>query len=144
MVTMMIAGVPFSAQTAMIVLTKIGSICMDSTDIGTTAPTAVQRWMVMGMAKCGDCLHFPMCSNYVDAEETFPEVEGGCTVFKSKDAFVEVVRCKDCKHRVVTSDGMVCECALPTKTMKDYYIYGSTILARVEPDAFCSHGERKE
>ena len=57
---------------------------------------------------------------------------------------VEVVRCKDCKHRTVTSDGMVCECALPTKTMKDYYIYGSVILARVEPDGFCSHGERKK
>ena len=55
---------------------------------------------------------------------------------------VEVVRCKDCKHRTVTADGMVCECALPTKRMQDYYIYGSTILARVEPDAFCSHGEK--
>ena len=57
---------------------------------------------------------------------------------------VEVVRCKDCKHCTVTADGMVCECALPTKRMQDYYIYGSTILARVEPDAFCSHGERRE
>ena len=53
------------------------------------------------------------------------------------------VRCKDCKHKTVTSDGMVCECALPTKRMQDYYIYGSTILARVEPDALCSHGERR-
>ena len=53
------------------------------------------------------------------------------------------VRCKDCKHKTVTSDGMVCECALPTKRMQDYYIYGSTILARVEPDAFCSYGERR-
>jgi hypothetical protein len=56
---------------------------------------------------------------------------------------VPVVRCKDCKHKTVTSDGMVCECALPTKRMQDYYIYGSTILARVEPDAFCSYGERR-
>ena len=62
---------------------------------------------------------------------------------KGVDA-VEVVRCKDCKHCTVTADGMVCECALPTKRMQDYYIYGSTILARVEPDAFCSHGERRE
>lgn len=56
---------------------------------------------------------------------------------------VEVVRCKDCKHCTVTSDGMICECALPTKRMMDYYIYGSTILARVAADAFCSHGERR-
>ena len=43
------------------------------------------------MAKCGDCLYFGICSHYIDAEETFPEV-GGCPVFKNKDAFVEVVR----------------------------------------------------
>ena len=61
---------------------------------------------------------------------------------KTVDA-VEVVRCKDCKHCTVTSDGMVCECALPTKRMMDYYIYGSTILAKVEADDFCSHGERR-
>ena len=57
---------------------------------------------------------------------------------------VEVVRCKDCKHCTVTSDGIVCENALPSKLMTDYYIYGSTILARVAADDFCSHGERKD
>ena len=67
------------------------------------------------------------------------EIEDAPTV----DA-VPVVRCKDCKHCTATSDGMVCECALPTKRMQDYYIYGSSILARVEADAFCSHGERRE
>ena len=56
---------------------------------------------------------------------------------------VPVVRCKDCKHCTVTCDGRVCEHALPTKQMMDYYIYGSTILARVEADDFCSHGERR-
>lgn len=56
---------------------------------------------------------------------------------------VPVVRCKDCKHCTVTSDGMVCENALPTKRMMDYYIYGSTILARVRAEDFCSYGERK-
>ena len=53
------------------------------------------------------------------------------------------VRCKECKHCTVTSDGMVCENALPTKRMMDYYIYGSTILARVMEEDFCSHGERR-
>lgn len=56
---------------------------------------------------------------------------------------VEVVRCKKCAHCTVTSDGMVCDRALPTKRMEDYYIYGSTILALVKPDDFCSHGERR-
>ena len=82
-------------------------------------------------------------------------VRDGCAWYRAADVWacidreptvdaVEVVRCKDCKHKTVTSDGMVCECALPTKTMKDYYIYGSTILARVKPDDYCSHGERRE
>jgi hypothetical protein len=31
-----------------------------------------------------------MCSHYVTPEETFPEV-GGCSAFKNKDAFVEVI-----------------------------------------------------
>ena len=55
----------------------------------------------------------------------------------------EVVRCKDCKHCTVTADGMICECALPTKRMMDYYIYGSTVLAKVGAEDFCSHGERR-
>ena len=83
----------------------------------------------MGMAKCGDCLYFGMCSNYVDAEETFPEVEGGCTAFKHKDAFVEVVRCKDCKH---WSMGYCNHFA--------YYGYEPI----TQEDDFCSYGERRE
>ena len=42
------------------------------------------------MAKCGDCLYFGFCKKYIDPEETFPEI-GGCTYFKNKDAFVEVI-----------------------------------------------------
>lgn len=57
---------------------------------------------------------------------------------------VEVVRCKDCKHCTVTAGGMLCECALPTKPVHDYYIHRSSILAIVKPNDFCSHGERRE
>ena len=88
------------------------------------------------------CPHHGLCSDVGHLGRCKDE----CLVrlgYKKKKDLVEVVRCKDCKHKTVTSDGMVCECALPTKTMKDYYIYGSMILARVEPDAFCSSGERK-
>ena len=45
----MIADAHISAQTAIIPLTNIGSMCVVSTDITTTAPTAGRRWMVMGM-----------------------------------------------------------------------------------------------
>ena len=83
----------------------------------------------MGMSKCGDCLYFGMCSHYVDAEETFPEV-GGCHVFKRKDAFVEVVRCKDCKYRYTAKSGFILCTQHITMTPKD--------------DDFCSYGERKD
>ena len=88
----------------------------------------------MGMAKCGDCLHFGVCSNYVDAEETFPEIEGGCTAFKSKDDFVEVVRCKDCDwYR--EHEGSIC---VNPKCGKSWYG------CPVPPEHFCSYGERKD
>lgn len=86
---------------------------------------------------CGLCDEFGTDHLFIDA--IVYEIGTAPTV----DA-VEVVRCKDCKHCTVTSDGMVCECVLPTKRMEDYYIYGSTILARVEPEDFCSRGNRKE
>ncbi len=35
------------------------------------------------MTKCGDCLHYPTCKDYVDENECFPEV-GGCEAFKNK------------------------------------------------------------
>ena len=75
---------------------------------------------------------------YYLAEDVIPDIDLAPTV----DA-VEVVRCKKCAHCTVTSDGMVCDRALPTKRMEDYYIYGSTVLARVAPDDFCSYGERR-
>ena len=83
----------------------------------------------MGMAKCGDCLYFGMCSHYIDAEESFPEV-GGCTVFKRKDAFVEVVRCEDCKACPSFDDNGIGYC----------WEHGNYILE----DDFCSYGERRE
>ena len=86
----------------------------------------------MGMAKCGDCLYFGMCSHYIDAEESFPEV-GGCTVFKRKDAFVEVVRCKDCKHYWLPQ-------GFCTHNRHDH----QTMAVWQEADDFCSYGEKGE
>ena len=34
--------------------------------------------------KCGDCIYFFECKAYVDENETFPEIKGGCKVFKPK------------------------------------------------------------
>jgi hypothetical protein len=44
------------------------------------------------MKMCGDCIYYPICGQWVEENETFPEIEGGCKVFKSKADFVEVVR----------------------------------------------------
>ncbi len=52
--------------------------------------------------------------------------------------FVEVVRCKDCKHyKFLRNDPFfgvvgVCRCVCPEEGDRD-----------VKPDDFCSHGERK-
>lgn len=35
------------------------------------------------MTKCGDCINFEKCKEYVWENETFPEV-GGCSVFRAK------------------------------------------------------------
>lgn len=48
------------------------------------------------MNRCGDCVHYTICSPHTTPDETFPEVEGGCKLFKNKADFVEVVRCKNC------------------------------------------------
>ena len=86
------------------------------------------------MAKCGDCIHFHHCSHYVTAEETFPEV-GGCSAFKNKGDFVEVVRCKDCKHAL--ENPFITGC---TKLVCSKWVNWRA----VEPNHFCSYGERKD
>ena len=86
------------------------------------------------MAICKECIHFPVCEPHTDSNESYPEV-GGCPAFKNKDAFVEVVRCKDCKHFVQSEPYDPCEC------MKWTVKWG---VAYVNPDDFCSYGERRE
>ncbi len=65
---------------------------------------------------CNQCIHHRMCNvhGYADADD--------CSLFENKADFVEVVRCKDCKH---WSNG-------------DCYR-----LELSRPDDFCSYGERK-
>ena len=86
--------------------------------------------MVMGMAKCGDCVHFGVCEPYTEPNECFPEV-GGCPAFKSKTDFVHVVRCKDCKfwRDDILQDEMKC-CSI------GYYM--------TKGDSFCSFGKKAE
>jgi hypothetical protein len=89
---------------------------------GTTAPTAVQRWMVMGMDKCKECVHYLVCQHY-QSKPYF------CNMFMQYENTVEVVRCKDCKwYR-------------PPFCLLNDNKHGW--LNHELPDHFCSHGERK-
>ena len=103
----------------------------------TTAPTAVQRWMVMGMAnKCDSCTQ--KCPQSERAHQAalgrmyatnefialLKKVESG--------ELVEVVRCKDCKHRAIGDN----VCIHPNR-IGDGYI-------EVKDNDFCSYGERRE
>lgn len=74
------------------------------------------------MKTCKDCLHFDVCLSYTDPDESFYEV-GGCQLFKNKNDFVPVVRCKDC---VLWDNG-------------DCYRIELT-----RPDDFCSYGVRND
>jgi hypothetical protein len=70
------------------------------------------------------------------------DVNFGLDKLPTVDA-VEVCRCKDCK-RMVEKDGVyVCNHALPTKYLTQYIEMGTDILAIVQPDDFCSCGERR-
>ena len=41
------------------------------------------------MSVCKDCIHYPVCIPYVSPNESFPEVEGGCTAFRDRGEFVD-------------------------------------------------------
>ena len=89
------------------------------------------------MARCGDCLYYPTCKNYVDENESFPEV-GGCKAFKDKADFVEVIRCKDCK----------CYKEYLHHSTKEPTGWGKCTKIEMDIDLaandFCSYGERTQ
>lgn len=72
--------------------------------------------------KCNDCIYEKMCEERYEREH--------CYSFKDKANFVEVVRCKDCKHLNPMGSGGYRKC-LRDNLWKD-------------TDDFCSRGERKE
>ena len=77
---------------------------------------------------CRDCIHYDICNYHID-EETAMTIEE-CGKFKNKADYVEVVRCKDCKHRRETAHGSYC---LPVYRLKRI----------TDLNAYCSYGQRK-
>ena len=101
---------------------------------------------------CKDCLLCPMCFAVREAGEKDRYAEN-CPNFKNKADFVEVVRCKDCKHAINLDKNcslnrtVYRHCLLSRgeeltniwhrykKYYKDYSI--------VELDGYCDSGEKK-
>ena len=93
----------------------------------------------MGMAKCGDCFHYPVCQQFVDEDESFPEMKKGCPAFKNKADYPRVVRCRDCKYWGEIEDTFG----------GGYCSHQCWFVLDAEPPIvnhsdFCSYGERRE
>ena len=82
------------------------------------------------MTRCKNCIHFGIC------KKGFPwsDGKGGgwCEDFKDKANFIEVVKCKDCKHCVVREYDIIDELEC------DFFDVFT------DPLDYCSRGERKE
>ena len=103
------------------------------------------------MATCKNCFHYEACSGFKPTDldkdvwhycqmgipEEIPDIDQRCDSFKDRKSWVEVVRCKDCKH-YDNSEG-ICWCKLNSK----FYPGGFDWHAFPE-DGFCSYGERKD
>ena len=88
------------------------------------------------MKNCKDCLHFDVCVLHFD-----PACDlwcSKCEDFKDKSRFIEVVRCKDCKHYKEYLDISTKE---PTGWGKCECIAMDIDLMRND---FCSYAERKQ
>ena len=116
----------------------------------TTAPSAVQRWMVMGMAKHDlitkdfalYVVHYFASMLTWSKEDILSEIDRTIKEAKPADA-VPVVRCKDCKHwhegtgwcnhhsHFVDSDGEAC------------HPHESSQWKMLDADDYCSVGERR-
>lgn len=91
------------------------------------------------MATCYDCIHCGACSDAGDSGfSSLKEDVRECKHFKNKADFVEVVRCKDCKHW--NEIEMQCE--------NDYVVTdnegGASFSLNFYLDDFCSYGTQKE
>ena len=85
---------------------------------------------------CGDCVHAKVCKE-VNGSWFSPKNIAFCRLFKNKADFVEVVRCKDCKH---LEYGYQCYYPLGMMLNNDGDAY-----VLVDPDEdFCSCGERRD
>ena len=85
------------------------------------------------MTTCKDCLHYDICTFHITGNEN-----ERCCHFKNKADVVEVVRCKDCKHKVNFCGRIMCGRLM--YRLSD----GVGGLTATTSENFCSYGERKD
>lgn len=98
------------------------------------------------MAECKECLYYEVCADFrrnicETDQKRFEEYRinynGICDNFKNKADFVEVVRCRDCKHKVNYIGRVMC-------SKNAYILYGAWCgLTATEENHFCSYGEKR-
>ena len=83
---------------------------------------------------CKDCLHYDVCVIVQYSSKEYDHyTEFGCEDFKDKADFVEVVRCKDCRHGHWNQETLFGRCV-------DFCDFTDL---RIDKDHYCSYGERK-
>ena len=83
---------------------------------------------------CKDCAHVNVClAVHIGGE--LQEHADKCKRFKSKDGFVEAVRCSECKYQDDCARQMV-------HTTRDYVLEQN--ISTYNKVDFCSYGERKD
>ena len=124
--------VPIPKSITALCVIKFRKVCVQN----ITAPTAVQRWMVMGMARLIDADR--LLRDPYFQEDRFPSshlIRMAVGEQRTVDA-VPVVRCKDCKAFVRNSK--------VNTDRGDCYRYGLDCVRIKKIDDFCSYGERKD
>ena len=77
------------------------------------------------------CIHADVCKRMMFPELYNLTTPEECDFFKNKNDIVEIVRCKNCTYY---------ECG---KNITPYCNNVVNLFEEMNPDGFCSHGERK-
>ena len=83
---------------------------------------------------CKECYHNEVCEALYELNGVPRIFACQCAYFRSTADVVEVVKCKDCKHRYVP-----CRCALYYGSIGDKDFFGE-----MGENFYCSYAERKE
>lgn len=90
------------------------------------------------MKKCGDCIHADACEHNQNIPLFNSANEAYCKGFKDRTKYVEVVRCKDCKH---SHDHEINRNYRCHRHARDGY--SQVFDATFTDNDFCSYGERR-